>query len=77
MRQLQKDALRVIRDARALATRTSDSRLHRACGRAIEVMVEEGGLVPSDLRIYAWQVRKFDGDPVNFSASMAEGNLVG
>jgi hypothetical protein len=58
MRQWQKDALKVFREARAHATRTSDLPLHQACSRAIEAMVAEGGCVPSDLRIYARQTRE-------------------
>lgn len=57
MRQWQRDALAVIREARAHATLTSDKNLHLACSRAIEVMVMEGGQVPSELRIYARQIR--------------------
>lgn len=61
MRQWQKDALAVIREARAHATRTSDTRLHLACSRTIEAMVMEGGQVPSELRIYARQTRELYG----------------
>jgi hypothetical protein len=62
MRQWQKDALTVIREARAYATRTSDSRLHLACSRTIEAMVMEGGQVPSELRAYARQTREHLGE---------------
>jgi hypothetical protein len=62
MRQWQKAALSVIREARAHATRTSDKRLHLACGRTIEAMVIQGGQVPSDLRIYARQTRELYGN---------------
>ena len=58
MRQWQKDALKIIREAREHATRTSDSHLHLACSRVIEAMVMEGAQVPSDLRIYANQSHK-------------------
>ena len=61
MRQWQKDALAVIREARAHATRNSDTGLHLACSRAIEAMVMEGGQVPSELRIYARQTRELYG----------------
>ena len=62
MRQWQKDALSVIREARTHATRTSNKRLHLACSRTIEAMVMEGGQVPSELRIYARQARQLYGD---------------
>jgi hypothetical protein len=61
MRQWQKDALKVIREARAHASRTSDVPLHQACSRAIEAMVAEGGCVPSDLRIYAREIHEHYG----------------
>jgi hypothetical protein len=61
MRQWQKDAHNVIREARAHATRTSDSRLHMACSRSIEAMVMEGCVMPSDLRIYARQILELYG----------------
>jgi hypothetical protein len=64
MRQWQKDALSVIREARAHATQTSDKRLHLACIRTIETMVMEGGQVPSELRIYALQTRQLYGHEV-------------
>jgi hypothetical protein len=64
MRQWQKDALSVIREARAHATRTSDKRLHLACSSAIHAMVMEGGQVPSELRIYARQTREHYGHQV-------------
>lgn len=64
MRQWQKDALSVIREARTHATRTSDKRLHLACSSAIDAMVMEGGQVPSDLRIYARQTRELYGSQV-------------
>lgn len=64
MRQWQKGALLVIREARAHATRTSDMRLHMACSRTIEAMVMDGGQVPSELRIYARQTRELFGDQV-------------
>jgi hypothetical protein len=62
MKQWQKDALSVIREARAHARRTSDSRLHLVCSRTIEAMVMEGGQVPSDLRTYARQTREHLGE---------------
>jgi hypothetical protein len=62
MRQWQKDALSVIREARAHATRTSDKCLHLACSSAIAAMVMEGGQVPSELRIYARQTRELYGN---------------
>lgn len=58
MRPWQKDALRLFREARAHATRTSNVSLHQACCRAIETMIAEGGCVPSDLRKYALQIRQ-------------------
>jgi hypothetical protein len=58
MRQWQRDALSVIREARAHANKTLDKRLHLACSRAIDAMVMEGGQVPSELRIYARQTRQ-------------------
>ena len=61
MKQWQKDAVRVICEGRAHATRTSDSRLHMACSRAIEAMVEGGCMMPSELRIYAQQIRDLMG----------------
>ena len=61
MKQYQKDALKVIREARAHAMRTTDSRLHLACSRTIEAMVMDGGQVPADLRIYASQARELHG----------------
>jgi hypothetical protein len=61
MRQWQKDALKVIREARAHAIRTTDSCLHLACSRTIEAMVMNGGQVPADLRIYASQTRELYG----------------
>ena len=63
MRQWQKDALSVIREARSHATRTVDTRLHLACSRTIEAMIMEGGQVPTDLRIYARQTRERYGTP--------------
>ena len=62
MRQWQKGALSVIREARAHATRTSDRRLHLACSRTIEAMAMEGGQVPSELRIYARQTLQLYGN---------------
>jgi hypothetical protein len=64
MRQWQKDALSVIREARAHAIRTSDKILHLACSNAIDAMVMEGGQVPSELRIYARQSRELYGNQV-------------
>ena len=61
MRQWQKDALSVIREARNHATRNSDTQLHVACSHAIDAMVMEGGQVPSELRIYARQTRELHG----------------
>ncbi len=61
MKQWQKEALSVIRKARAHATRTSDKRLHLACSSAIHTMLKEGGQVPSELRIYARQSRELYG----------------
>jgi hypothetical protein len=64
MKQWQKEALKVIREARAHATRITDSRLHMACSRTIEAMVMEGCMMPSDLRIYARHIRDLYGDPL-------------
>lgn len=58
MRQWQKGALSVIREARAYATKNANPILHLACARTIEAMVMEGGQVPSELRTYARQVRE-------------------
>lgn len=60
MRLWQKDALKLFREARAHATKTSDVALHRACARGIEAMIAEGGCVPSDLRLYARQTREIE-----------------
>lgn len=60
MRLWQKDALRLFREARAHATKTSDVALHQACARAIEAMIAEGGCVPSDLRRYAQLTRELE-----------------
>lgn len=68
MRQWQKDALSVIREARAHATRTSDKRLHLACSRTIDAMVKEGGQVPAELRIYARQTRELYGNDYALNA---------
>ena len=68
MRQWQKDALAVIREARAHATRNSDIRLHLACSRTIDAMVMEGALVPSELRIYARQTRELHGSEITLLA---------
>lgn len=57
MRQWQKDALSVIREAHAYAIETSDKNLHLACCGTIEAMVMEGGQVPRYLRDYACQTR--------------------
>ena len=57
MKLWQKEALSVIRKARAHAIETSDMNLHLACSRTIEAMVMEGGQVPRDLRDYALQTR--------------------
>lgn len=58
MREWQKEALSVIREARAHATRTSDNRLHLACSRTIDAMIMEGGQVPAYLRVYACEIRE-------------------
>ena len=55
MKAWQREALSVIRKARAHAIETSDKRLHLACAVAIQSMVMEGGQVPRDLREYAYQ----------------------
>jgi hypothetical protein len=55
MKPWQKEALSVIRQARAHAIQTLDENLHLACSRTIEAMVMEGGQVPRDLRDYACQ----------------------
>jgi hypothetical protein len=55
MKRWQREALSVIRQARAHAIQTSDESLHLACRRTIEAMVMEGGQVPRDLREYARQ----------------------
>jgi hypothetical protein len=77
MRQWQKDALSVIREARAHATRTSDKRLHLACSSAIDAMVMEGGQVPSELRIYARQTREFYGNQVIPKSSATATQIAG
>lgn len=58
MKQWQKDAIKLFRETRSHATRTANARLHLACSRSIEAMVMEGGMVPSDLRIYARETRE-------------------
>jgi hypothetical protein len=63
MRPWQSEALKLFREARAHATRTSNTSLHLQCCRAIEAMIAEGGCVPSDLRIYARQTRLIYGAP--------------
>ncbi len=77
MRQWQKDALSVIREARTHATRTSDKRLHLACSRTIEAMVMEGGQVPSELRIYARQTLHLYGSEVYRQAPVTAAYLAG
>jgi hypothetical protein len=77
MRHWQKEALKVFREARAFATRTSDPRLHQACGRAIEAMVAAGGMVPSELRIYAQQIRNGYGDPATLPTRLAATRMMG
>ena len=57
MRQWVKDAHRTVREAKAHAIKTSDARLHMGCVRAIEAMIADALLVPSDLRTYARQAR--------------------
>ncbi len=71
MRQWQKVALSVIREARAYAIETSDKNLHMACSRTIEAMVMEGGQVPRDLRDYASQTRLL------FAQEDSQGETVG
>lgn len=68
MKSWQKEALSVIRKARAHAIETSDKNLHLACGRTIEAMVLEGGQVPRDLRDYASQTRLLFGPSVTEKA---------
>ena len=65
MKSWQKEALSVIRKARAHAIETSDNNLHLACSRTIEAMVMEGGQVPRDLRDYALQTRLLFGPRVS------------
>ena len=77
MRQWQKDALSVIREARTHATRTSDKRLHLACSRTIEAMVMEGGQVPSELGVYARQTRQLYGSEVYRQSSVTAAQLAG
>lgn len=69
MRQWQKDALSVVREARPHVTGNSDTRLHLACSRAIEAMVMENGQVPSKLRLYARQNREHYGIEIRPSDS--------
>jgi len=64
MKSWQREALSVIRKARAHAIETSDSNLHFACSRTIEAMVMEGGQVPGYLRDYARQTRMLYGPTV-------------
>ena len=77
MRQWQKDALRVIREARAHATRISDSRLHVACSRSIDAMVMDGCIMPSELRIYARQIRETYGNLETEAACLKATALAG
>jgi hypothetical protein len=58
MKQWQKDAIKLFRETRRHATKTSNASLHLACSRSIEAMVMEGGMVPSDLRTYARETRE-------------------
>jgi hypothetical protein len=58
MRPWQKNALKIVAEARGHASRTSDTRLHLACSRTIEAMAREGCQIPSDLRTYARQIRE-------------------
>lgn len=67
----QKDALDVLRNARALASETSNVTLHQACGGAIEAMLKEIGSVPSDLWSYACLVRRQHGMPTERIAKRA------
>jgi hypothetical protein len=62
MRQWVKDAHRTLREAKAHASRTSDACLHMACVRAIEAMLADGLLMPSNLRTYARETRELYGD---------------
>jgi hypothetical protein len=71
MKSWQKEALSVIRKARARAIETSDKHLHLACSRTIEAMVTEGGQVPGYLRDYARQTR------VLFGPTVAEQEMAG
>lgn len=57
MRPWQKDAIRLFREARRHADETDNPALHHACCRTIEAMITEGGCVPSELRIYAYEIR--------------------
>lgn len=75
MRQWQKDALWVIREARTHATRTSNKHLHLACSRTIDAMVMEGGQVPSDLRTYAREARELYGTQVPSQAVFSASQL--
>jgi hypothetical protein len=58
MRPWQKDALKLFREARSHALQTGNRSLHRACAKAIDAMISEGGCVPSDLRRYAAEMRE-------------------
>lgn len=77
MRPWQKDALKLFREARAVATETSNIPLHQACCRAIEAMISEGGCVPSDLRAYARDTRLLYGvSALNQVAPNSGGDLM-
>lgn len=77
MRPWQSDALKLFREARTHATRTSNTSLHYHCCRAIEAMIAEGGCVPSDLRDYARQVRLLYGTPCAQSGEAIFGSCEG
>jgi hypothetical protein len=77
MRQWQKDALSVVREARAHATQTSNLSLHLACSRTIEAMVAEGGQVPSELRTYARQIRERYGSGDTLQSQIAAARVAG
>jgi hypothetical protein len=58
MHQWQRDALKIVAEAREYASRTSDVRLHLACSRAVEVMAREGFQIPSEVSHYARMIRE-------------------
>jgi hypothetical protein len=73
----QREAIDLFYAARERATETSNTFLHQACGRAIEVMFAEGGSVPSELRAYAQATRRLYGPCALFQTTSMSSGYVG